>query len=272
MATHLKADRSQEAEGMEYAHLKVHRTENVGWLEYQRPPRNAFNWEMLREVPVALEELLSASDVRVVVIASAIDRYFSTGADLSVFQGMTQGGIASWVRTCHSLVRQMRAAEKPLLAAIHGTAVGGGLEIVLHCDVRFAAHDTNLGQPEVNIGFIPPVGGTQGLARLLGRARALRLLYEGDLISAAEALEIGLVDFVVRAEQLRARVREYALALARKPAPTLAAIRRCITAGLEMPFEEGLRLEFDAAVQLSGHRNFSEGVNAFLAKRTPSWE
>ena len=257
---------------MTYAQLKVYRTDGVGWLEYHRLPRNAFNWELLREVPVALEELLMAADVRVIVIASAVDRYFSTGADLTVFQGMTQEGVASWVKTCHSLVRQMRAARKPLLAAIHGTAVGGGLEIALHCDVRFAAHDAELGQPEVNIGFIPPVGGTQGLARLLGRPRALRLLYEGGLISAPEALEIGLVDLVVPAEDLRARVRDYALALARKPAPTLAAIRRCITEGVEASFEEGLKIEFEAAVELAGHRNFAEGVNAFLAKRAPTWE
>ncbi len=257
---------------MAYAQLKVHRADGVGWLEFHRLPRNAFNWEMLREMPVALEELLTAADVRVIVIASAIDRYFSTGADLTVFQGMTQEGVASWVKTCHALVRQMRAAQKPLLAAIHGTAVGGGLEVVLHCDVRFAAHDAELGQPEVNIGFIPPVGGTQGLARLLGRPRALRLLYEGGLISAQEALDIGLVDLVVPAEDLRTRVRDYASALARKPASTLAAIRRCITEGLEVSFEDGLQIEFEAAVELGGHRNFAEGVNAFLAKRAPTWE
>lgn len=257
---------------MAYVHLKVHRADGIGWLEYHRLPRNAFNWEMLREVPVALEELLMATEVRVIVIASAIDRYFSTGADLTVFQGMNQEDIASWVKIGHSLVRQMRAAQKPLLAAIHGTAVGGGLEIGLHCDVRFAAHDAKLGQPEVNIGFIPPVGGTQGLVRLLGRPHALRLLYEGRLISAQEALEIGLIDLVVPAEELRASVRDYALALTRKPASTLAAIRRCITEGLEVPFEEGLRIEFEAAVELGGHRNFAEGVNAFLAKRAPTWE
>lgn len=259
-------------QNMAYRHLKVHQKDGVGWLEYHRLPRNAFHWEMLHEVPVALEDLLTAADVRVIVIASAIDRYFSTGADLTVFQGMNQDAIASWVETCHALVRRMRTANKPLLAAIHGMAVGGGLEIVLHCDVRFAAHDAKLGQPEVNIGFIPPVGGTQALARLLGRPRALRLLYEGGLISAAEALEIGLVDFVVPAEELRARAHDYALALAGKPAATLAAIRRCVTEGLEVSFEEGLRIEFDAAVELGGHRNFAEGVSAFLAKRPPSWK
>ena len=257
---------------MAYAHLKVSRGDGVGWLEYHRPPRNAFHWEMLREVPIALEELLTAEDVRVIVIASAIDRYFSTGAELAVFQGMTQEGMASWVKTCHSLVRQLRAAQKPLLAAIQGTAVGGGLEIVLHCDLRFAAHDARLGQPEVNIGFIPPVGGTQALARLLGRPRALRFLYEGGLISAPEALNIGLVDFVVPADDLRTSVRDYALTLSKKPGATLAAIRRCITEGLEAPFEEGLRIELEGAVELAGHRNFAEGVDAFLAKRAPKWE
>lgn len=257
---------------MTYSHLKLDRSDAVGWLEYRRPPRNAFNWEMLHELPIALDELLAADGVRVVVFASALDSHFSTGADLATFQSMTADDIGAWARSCHALVRQMRAAEKPLLAAIHGTAVGGGLEIVLHCDVRFAAHDAKLGQPEVNIAFIPPVGGTQALARLLGRPRAIRLLYEGSLIPAQEALDIGLVDFVVPAAELRAKVAEYAAALAKKPANALAAIRRCITEGLASSFEEGLQIEHDAAVRLAAHPNFAEGVNAFLEKRPPAWK
>jgi enoyl-CoA hydratase/carnithine racemase len=257
---------------MAYAHLKVHRADGIGWLEYDRPPRNAIHWEMLRELPVALDELLAAADVKVIVIASALDRYFSTGADLTVLQGMTQEGVGAWVDICHALVRQLRGAQKPLLAAIHGTAVGGGLEVVLHCDVRFAADDARLGQPEVNIAFIPPVGATQALPRLLGRPRALRLLYEGELVSAPEALQIGLVDFVVPADELRSRVGDYASALVRKPASTLAAIRHCVTEGLETSFEEGLEIERRAAVELGGHPDFAEGVNAFLAKRAPAWK
>jgi enoyl-CoA hydratase/carnithine racemase len=107
--------------------------------------------------------------------------------------------------TCHSLVLQMRSVEKPLLASINGTAVGGGLQIVLHCDLRFAANDAKLGQPEINIAFIPPVGATQAYGRLLGRSRALRFLYEGALVSEQETLEMGLVDFVVPADRLRQR-------------------------------------------------------------------
>ena len=147
--------------------------------------------------------------------------------------------------------------------------MGGGLEIVLNCDVRFAASDARLGQPEVNIGFLPPVGTTQSLSRLLGRPRALRFLYEGTLVSADEALALGLVDFVVPPERLRPEAQAYAAALAQKPAEALAAIRRCITLGLDRPYDEALDLEMEAAVRLAGTPDFAEGTRAFIEKRSP---
>jgi len=257
---------------MTYEFLKTGVEERVAWIEYQRPPLNAIDWKMLGEIPTALDAFLHDSGVRVIVFASALEKYFSTGADLHVFQAMGQEDMRKWVQTCHSLVRQIRQAQKPLLAAIHGTAVGGGLEIVLHCDVRFAAASARLGQPEINIAFIPPVGTTQSLSRLLGRPRALRFLYEGTLVSAEEAREMGLVDFVVPLERLRQEVQAYGAALARKPAQALAAIRRCITAGLEMPVEDALAMELEAAVHLAGTHDFSEGLSAFREKRPPKWE
>jgi enoyl-CoA hydratase/carnithine racemase len=257
---------------MTYEFLKIGVEERVAWIEYQRPPLNAIDWKMLGEIPTALDALLHDPGIRVIAFASALEKYFSTGADLSVFKAMGHEDMRKWVQTCHSLVRQMRQAQKPLLAAIHGTAVGGGLEIVLHCDVRFAAASARLGQPEINIAFIPPVGTTQSLPRLLGRPRALRFLYEGTLVSAEEALGMGLVDFVVPPERLREEVQAYGAALARKSAEALAAIRRCITAGLEMPFEDALALELEAAVHLAGTPDFSEGLRAFLEKRPPKWE
>lgn len=257
---------------MHYEHLRVRVENRVGWLEYHRPPVNAFNWEMLREVPRALEFLLHEPNVRVVVFASALENYFTAGADIRLMLEMGQESIRTWVTTCHALVRQMRQARKPLLAAIHGTAVGGGLEIVTHCDIRFAAADARLGQPEINIAFIPPVGATQSLARLLGRPRALRFLYEGSLVSAEEARAMGLVDVVVPPERLREEVQSYAAALGRKPPEALAAIRRCITEGLEVAFENGLNLELEAAVHLAGTPDFAEGLQAFLDKRPPNWQ
>jgi len=257
---------------MSYEFLKISVEERVGWLEYRRPPVNAIDWKMLGEIPVALEALLQDPDVRVIVIASALPKYFSTGADLRVLSALGPEEMRSWVGICHGLVRQIRQARKPLLAAIHGTAVGGGLEIVLNCDVRFAAANARLGQPEINIAFIPPVGTTQSLSRLLGRSRALRFLYEGTLVTAEEAHGMGLVDFVVPPENLRAEVQAYAAALAQKPAEALAAIRRCITLGLDLPYDEALALELEAVVHLAGTPNFAEGLRAFLEKRPAKWE
>ena len=256
---------------MTYDFVRVRAEARVGWLEYNRPPVNAFHWGMLREVPRALTSLLDDPDVRVVVFGSALEKYFSTGADLRLFQRMDQAGIRAWVETCHDLVRRMRASPKPLLAAIQGTAVGGGLEMALHCDVRFAASDARLGQPEINIGFIPPVGATQALARLLGRSRALRFLYDGALVGAEEAQAMGLVDVVVPPQLLRRAVQEYAEALVRKPARALAAIRRCITVGVDLPFDDGLAIEHAEAEALGGTADFHEGLDAFIAKRPPRW-
>jgi enoyl-CoA hydratase len=257
---------------MNYQHLSI-RTENrVGWLEYNRPPINAFNWEMLREVPAALDDLLKDSQIRVVVFASAIEKYFNTGADIHVFDGIDTEGIREWVTICHGLVDLMRQSPKPLLAAIRGIATGGGLEMVLHCDIRFAASDARLGQPEINIGFIPPVGATQTLVRLIGRPRALKYLYDGRLVSSEEALSMGLVDLIYPPERLHEEIQTYAESLAQKPAKALAAIRSTITQGGGVSFDDGLNLEFETAVDLAGTKDFSEGIRAFLEKREPNWE
>src|SRR5713101_6846316 len=112
---------------MTYEFLKTGVEERVAWIEYQRPPLNAIDWKMLGEIPNALDALLQDDGVRVIVFASALEKYFSTGADLKVLQPMQQEDMRKWVPTCHSLVRQLRRAQKPLLAAIHGTAAGGGL-------------------------------------------------------------------------------------------------------------------------------------------------
>jgi enoyl-CoA hydratase/carnithine racemase len=244
---------------------------SVGWLEFNRPPVNAFTREMVDEVHDALGATLADPAVRVVVLASAVERYFSAGADLNVFKGLKSEGMRQWATRCHDIVRLLRGSAKPLLAAINGTAVGGGLEMTLHCDLRFAASDARLGQPEINIGFIPPIATTQALARLIGRPRAIRYLYDGALAPAAEALRWGLVDEVVEPAELRTRVQAYAEELAAKSPAALAAIRRTVTLGGGMTFEDGMRYELETVVELAGTPDFAEGVDAFLAKRPPVW-
>jgi enoyl-CoA hydratase len=145
------------------------------------------------------------------------------------------------------------------------------VEITLHCDLRFAAPDARLGQPEIRIGFIPPIATTQALAHLIGRARAIRYLYEGRMVSAEEARSWGLVDELVAPEELRARVQAYGEELAAKSPAALAAIRRTVTLGGGMSFEEGMAYELEAVVELADTPDFAEGVDAFLAKRPPKW-
>src|SRR5436190_8284129 len=244
---------------------------HVGWLEFNRPPVNAFTREMVDEVHDAIAATLADPDVRVMVLASAVERYFSAGADLNVFKGMKGEGMRQWATRCHDIVRLLRASPKPLLAAINGTAVGGGLEMALHCDLRFATADARLGQPEINIGFIPPIATTQALARLIGRPRAIRYLYDGGLVTAVEALDWGLVDELVAPTNLRARVQAYGEALAAKSPAALAAIRRTVTLGGGMSFEDGMRYELDTVAGLADTPDFAEGVDAFLAKRPPVW-
>ena len=144
---------------------------------------------MVRQVADALDVCEADADVRVMVIASALDRHFSAGADLETFRDLGADGMDAWCALVHRIVEQLRSSAKPILAAINGVAVGGGLEMALHCDVRFAARDARFGQPEVNINFIPPVGATQALVRLIGRPRALRYLYDGTLLDVHRALE-----------------------------------------------------------------------------------
>ena len=245
---------------------------HVGWLEFNRPPVNAFTREMVDETHDAIAAALGDPEVRVLVLASAIPRYFSAGADLHVFKDIGQDGMRRWAERCHEIVRLLRGSPKPLLAAINGTAVGGGLEMTLHCDLRFAATDASLGQPEINIGFIPPIATTQALARLIGRPRAIRYLYEGGLGQATEALQWGLVDELVEPGPLRARVQAYGEELTTRSPTALAAIRRTVTLGGGMTFEDGMAFELDTVVGLAATPDFAEGVDAFLAKRQPKWK
>lgn len=255
-----------------YQFVQLQVVNRVGWLNYNKPPINAFHWQMVDEVHQGLKQYLADGEVRVIVLGSALERFFSAGADIATFQGIGETGMRDWVNMVHGVARTLRQSHKPLLAAINGTAVGGGLEMTLHCDLRFAATDARLGQPEIAINFIPPIGATQALARLIGRPRAIRMLYEGTLIPAQAAFDIGLVDTLVAPDELHAEVQAYGENLAGKPPEALAAIRQSITLGGGMSFEDGLAMEADFVTNLAGTANFDEGISAFLEKRAPQWQ
>jgi enoyl-CoA hydratase/carnithine racemase len=243
----------------------------VGWYRFNRAPRNSINWEMLYEMRGAFEALVARPEAKVIVIASALESYFSTGADITDFHDADAARMMTWVEETQLLAKTIRACAKPVLAAIKGVAVGGGLEMTLHADLRFAADDAQLGQPEINIAFLPPVGGTQALVRLVGRSRAFRILYGGEMMTAQEAFELELVDTLAAPDRLEDEVQAYGEMLAAKPANVLAALRRCLIDGGGISFDDGLAVEMAQARALVGHENFHEGVSAFLDKRKPEW-
>ena len=255
----------------DFAFIRIEDVNQVRWLEFNRPPVNAFNRQMVHETRDAIAAALEDPAVRVLVLASAVDGYFSAGADLNEFRGMKSDGMRAWIEMCHDIARLLRGSSKPLLAAIDSVAVGGGLEMTLHCDVRFATTRASLGQPEIQIAYIPPIATTQALARMIGRSRAIRYLYSGQVISAADAYDWGLVDELNEPADLRPRVQAYAEELTTKSTTALAAIRQAVTLGGGMSFDDGMQLELELATGLADTDDFAEGIDAFLAKRRPKW-
>lgn len=246
--------------------IKVERDGEVAWVFYNAPPRNAWDWDMLEAHRDVLQQLSEDESCRVIVLASAIPGYYSVGADLTLFDGISSAGMARWVGLCHATAHILLEAPKPVLAAINGVAVGGGLEFTYHADIRFAASDARLGQPEISIGFIPPCGATVALSKLLGRGKAMRFLYDGALLSSDDALELGLVDELVEPDRLHGHVQAYAAKLAEKPANGLAAIRHTINTAQWSSFEEAMAAEKAEAIRLSQTAAFKAGVEAFLKK------
>jgi enoyl-CoA hydratase len=163
------------------------------------------------------------------------------------------------------------AFPKPVIAALNGFALGGGCELAMACDFRIAADTARLGQPEVNLGILPGGGGTQRLPRLVGTGTALKLLFTGELIDAAEALRIGLVDEVVPAAQLRERVMTLAGIIAEKSPVALQLIKEAVRAAVRLPLDEGLRQETALFGLAFSSEDKQEGVKAFLEKRKPEF-
>lgn len=253
-------------------HISIEVISGVGWLRFDRPKVNAFDRQMLDETEAAFDELLAEKKAHVVVLSSTNSKYFSTGADLETFNAMSAEGIQDWITVCHRIAAKIRSGPKPVIASLRGVAVGGGLEMSLHADRRFASRDARLGQPEINIAFIPPVAGTQALVRLVGRSAAYRMLYTGEVMDAEAALQIGLVDEVHEPHDVETAVQEYGEMLATRPANALAAVRRCVADGGDTTLALGMEIEQREANLLAEHANFKEGIKAFLERRAPKWK
>jgi enoyl-CoA hydratase/carnithine racemase len=258
----------------------VHEKKNyIGYVTLNRPEAmNAINLQMSREIIEVCEQIAGDTEIRVCILAGAGGRAFCTGLDLKerarqaedlTFFAKRRVRNQPGIRSQHQAVA---AIDKPTIAAIRGWAVGGGLELALACDMRVAAEDAKLGMMEVRRGRLGGAGGTQRLPRLIGTAKALEMCLTGEPVEASEAFRLGLVNRVVPVEQLMTAAEEMAEKICLGAPLSVIAIKEAITKGIELPIEQGLKLEGELGLALSTTDDQKEGSRAFAEKRPPVWK
>lgn len=247
------------------------RADGVFLVRMANPPVNALAPALLDGLDEALDTA-EKKRARAIVIASATPRFFAAGADIKTMADVDRDGFVAYGRRLRSTVERVAALDVPTIAAIEGSALGGGLELALACTLRVAAHGGKLGLPEAKIGLIPSAGATQRLPRYVGRGRALDLMLTARLLDAEEAREIGLVDRVAEAGQAEELAVALATRLAGLSAPVLTDLIRLVDASFEVPVSEGLAGEVTRVEALFDGPDAREGMRAFLEKRPPRFE
>jgi enoyl-CoA hydratase len=247
------------------------RTENkdgILWITIDRPKvRNALNAKTVEEIASAFAAARSDDAVHAVIVTGAGEKAFVAGADINELATMTPVSGKFVSEQGQSVFLQIERFPKPVIAAINGFALGGGCELALACHIRIASENAQIGLPEVSLGIIPGYGGTQRMARLVGKAKAFELICTGDRVTAAEAERIGLVNRVVPADQLLAAAEELAKKIASRSPVAVRAAMEAINHGSDMPFEEGQLLEATLFGLLCASEDMKEGMAAFLEKR-----
>src|SRR5215470_13235519 len=258
---------------MAYDNIRLDIQGGVATLTIERPKAlNALNRSTLNELDAALRELAQNEQLRALIITGAGEKAFVAGADISEMAPLTTAQARRFAALGHRVMHMIEALSFPTIAAVNGFALGGGCEVALACDLIYASERARFGQPEVGLGVIPGFGGTQRLARLIGRARAMEMIFTGDPIDAAKAKEIGLVLEVLPAEKLLEHCRGIAAKIALKGPVAVAQAKRAIQFGLDTELRSANELERQAFAMLFGTEDQREGMKAFLEKRAPSFK
>ena len=244
----------------------------IATLTLNHPPVNALTPELLAELESSFDSLAKNSSIKVVILTGT-GRFFIAGADIQVIAGIPSSREArEMALRGQAIFTKIEDFEKPVIAALNGVCIGGGLELAMCCHIRIAAEGARLGQPEVNLGIMPGFGGTQRLSRLVGRSKALELILTGDLLSASEAKALGLISQVSPPEELLRVAQGLARKIASKGQLAVRAALRAVTQGTELTLQEGLRQEAQLFADLCDSDDKREGVQAFLEKRQPQFK
>jgi enoyl-CoA hydratase/carnithine racemase len=249
--------------------VRLEKEGGVGIIVLDNPPANLYDHAILREFASAIDDARMDGDIRNVVVTSAAEKFFSGGADVRVFAAGTARSRFMLAVLAHEAFRKMENSPLIFIAAIAGHCLGGGLELALACDLRFAAEGSyQIGLPEVNLGLFPGSGGTQRLPRLIGKSKALDLIANATTLKPSEAKEIGIVDQLFPdAASCRAGAIEYAAKLASGPSVAIGHAKLAITLGLGGPLDLGLAMEREAIGRVFVSEDADEGIAAFREKR-----
>ncbi len=247
--------------------------QGVARIALNRAPANAYDWEMLRDLAQAIRQAREDASARVVIVRSALPKFFCSGADISALRDSNRAQFANFLTLAHETVDMIQRTPKIFIAAIEGHCLGGGLELALCCDFRFgAAGKYRIGLAEVNLALSPGMGGTQRLPRLIPKSRALHMMVTGEPVGPEEALALGILDRVFPQDVFSDEVSTYAQKLAAGPTMAQGYIKLSVNMGLETSLSEGLAIERAHQNQLFASDDAAEGLKAFLEKRPAKYQ
>jgi enoyl-CoA hydratase len=258
---------------MGYKNLLAEVEDGIALVKINRPQvLNALNEETLRELQQALKEVQGRKDVRAVILTGEGDKAFVAGADIAAMKAMNSAEAFTFSRLGHDTLGMIESLTKPVIAAVNGFALGGGLEIALACDFIYASEKAKLGVPEVTLGIFPGFGSTQRLPRLIGKGRAKELIFTGGMIDASEAYNLGIVNKVFPADQLMEEVFKTARTIAQNGPVAVSMAKGSVNAGYDVGFEEGEAIEITMWANAFATHDQKEGMGAFLEKRKPQFK
>jgi len=251
--------------------------EGVAYLTLDDPKTNSYTHEMMRDLDAAILQARFDKDVHVLVVCGAGDKFFCAGANINMLQEADPHFKYYFCLHANETLNRLEHTPKLVIGALNGHTVGGGLEIAMAADLRLARQGAGkIGLPEINLGVLPGTGGTQRLARLVGKSRAIEMMVTGRLLTFEEAQSYGIVNEVLEAASLddfRAKVHAYARQFCppNKASKAAGRIKRAVQSGLEVPFESGLAMEREMQQQLFESGDAREGLNAYVEKRPPAF-